>query len=93
MVENDDRLKSVIKKYFNKWKFLSLTMNSEALEMINVEDLTVTSVSGTTFMADIQYRYKGGKDFSGESVRSGLATANIEKTADSYKIISFDRKR
>lgn len=86
-VENDGRLKSMIKNYFNKWKFSSLTA---ATEMINVADLSVKSIWGRTFTAEITFLYKAGVSNQGESVQGGLATVKIEKTADLYKIISFD---
>ena len=86
-VENDGRLKSMIKNYFNKWKFSSLTA---AIEMINVADLSVKSIWGRTFTAEITFLYKAGVSNQGESVQGGLATVKIEKTADLYKIISFD---
>lgn len=86
-VEQDKYLKSVIKKYFNKWKFLpTRTVGQTAMEMVGIEDLSVKSISGTMFIADIKFRWTTN---FGSGIES--ATAEIEKTADSYKVISFDR--
>ena len=84
-LENDDHLKAVIKKYFNKWKFLEIRGLGRVMEIVSVEDLSVKSISGSTFITDIHYRYEG--NFLN---RLGMATSNIEKTANSYRIISFD---
>ena len=84
-VENDDQLKSVIKKYLNT---LGL-MNSHA-RRIGIDyfrDLSVKSISGTTFIVDIIFR----ADTERGQGKMGNATVKVEKTADSYKIISFDR--
>ena len=83
-VENDDHLKSVIKQYFKKQVFIWYTT---ALKISYLKDLSVKSISGTTFVVDIEYEQTNGNISKG-----GSATVKIEKTADSYKIISFDRK-
>lgn len=59
--------------------------------MVDVKYLSIKSISGTTFTADIKYRYQSW----GYSAGSGIeyATSKIEKTARSYKVISFDRKK
>ena len=91
-VENDDHLKSVIKKYFNKQRFrINRFGIVQDIVIADIEDLSVTSVSGTMFIADIKYRYTI-PDY-GSFSHIEYATSKIEKTADSYKIISFDRKR
>ena len=87
-VEKDDHLKSVIKKYFNKQKFQIAFGGGRTVELISFKDLSVKSISGTTFLVDIKYR--AGE---GSIDRLERATAKIEKTANSYKVISFDRKR
>ena len=89
-VEKDDHLKSVIKKYFNRQTFMSVSHvgGGRRIELISFEDLSVKSISGTTFLVDIKYR--AGTGLTGG--RIGYATAKIEKTADSYKVISFARK-
>ena len=89
-VEKDDHLKSVIRKYFNRQKFQTIVGGTRTIELINFEDLSVKSISGTTFTVDVKYR--AGSIGSGSS-KLERATSKIEKTADSYKIISFDRKR
>ncbi|MCZ6839388.1 MAG: hypothetical protein O7G13_08925, partial [Alphaproteobacteria bacterium] len=87
-VEKDDHLKTVITKYFNKQKFMGRS-SARSLEILDIEDLSVKSISGTTVIVDIKYR--AGKFGYGIS-HIEYATANIEKTVDSYKVISFDRK-
>ena len=86
-VENDDHLKKVIKKYFNRRNF---RWWSHKVEMLIITELSAKSISGTTFIVDIKYEQvvPGVRPIS-----TGRATANIEKTVDSFKIISFDRKR
>jgi len=79
----------VIKKYFNRQKFMINAWGGRTVALISFEDLSVKSISGTTFLVDIKYRAGGG--ISGG--RLERATAKIEKTANSYKVISFDRKR
>ena len=89
-VEKDDHLKSVIKTYFNNQKFLKKTDANIVLEILDIEGLSVKSISGTTFIADIKYR----AGIFGTGISSiEYATSKIEKTAESYKIISFDRIR
>ena len=88
-VENDSHLKSVIKKYFKKRKFMIRIGQLAHIVIADIEDLSVKSISGTTFLVDIKYRAGGG--VSGGKLER--ATAKIEKTVDSYKVISFDRKR
>ena len=88
-VEKDSHLKSAIKKHFNRQKFQRILGGTRTVELINFEDLSVESISGTTFLVDIRYRYGWGE--AGSPIE--YATSKIEKTADSYKIISFDRIR
>ena len=90
-VEKDDHLKSVIKKYFNNQKFRINEFGIQDIEMVDVKYVSVKSISGTTFIADIKYRY-ALPDYSSIS-KIEYATSKIEKTAESYKVISFDRKR
>ncbi len=60
------------------------------MEIHEIEYLSVKSISGTSVIVDIKYR--AGRFGYGIS-HIEYATANIEKTVDSYKVISFDRKR
>ena len=83
-VENDDRLKTVIRKHFKGLGFR--LYSTYKLEIAYFHDLSVKSISGATFIVDIEY-----EQMSGPWISYGNATVNIEKTADSYKIISFDR--
>ena len=83
-IEKDGELKTMIRKYFNRLKFTD--RSGRPLRLVYVEDMSITSISGTTFIADIEYQWKQGPNRRMES-----ATAKIEKTAGSYKIISFDR--
>ena len=80
----------MIKKYFNRQKFMINAWGGRTVALISFEDLSVKSISGTTFIADIKCRT--GIFGTGVS-QIEYATAKIEKTANSYKVISFDRKR
>ena len=65
-----------------------MSNHARHLVIASCGDVSVKSISGTTFIIDIEYRQTEG------SVNyRGFATAKIEKTADSYKVISFDRIR
>jgi len=89
-LENDSHLETVIKKYFEKQKFAIPQWGGITIEILDIEKLSVKSISGTRFIADIKYRYGDfGSGYSGIE----YATSTIEKTANSYKVISFDRKR
>ena len=83
-VETDDRLKSVIKRYFKNQHFM--TRSGKRLEIVYVENVSVESVSGTTFIARINYAFT-----TGDVSSLGSTTSKIEKTADSYNIISWER--
>ena len=85
-VENDDRLKSVIKNYFKRQRFIT-GHSSYQVRIVAFYDVSVKSISGTTFIVDLDFETMAGAQFNNLE----KATAKIEKTADSYKIISFDR--
>ena len=88
-VENDDHLKSVIRKHYDEIKFMNQW--SHVLKMHDIEYLSVNAIAGTTFIADI--RYRSSKGIGAGYGKLENATVEIEKTADSYKVISFNRKR
>ena len=81
----------MIKNYFNRQKFRINKFGIQDIEMVDVKYVSVKSISGTTFIADIKHRYEIPDYSSISSIE--YATSKIEKTAKSYKIISFDRKR
>ena len=86
-VENDDQLKSMISKHFKGLRFIFKT--KYVLEIHSFQDLSVISISETTFIVDIKYRTSTDQGYG----KYENATVEIEKTTDSYKIISFDRKK
>ena len=88
-IERAARPQAVIKQYLNRKTVTTADWALNVMEMLNVDYLSVKSISGTTFIVDIAYQWKEERF----DRRAGFATSEIEKTADSYKIISFDRKR
>ena len=58
------------------------------MEMYSITELSVRSISGTTFIVDIKYGIGAGISMARDYEK---ATVKIEKTEDSYKIISYDR--
>ena len=88
-VEEDEHLKPVIKKYSNKQNFMMQQGDYKSAEMQSIEDLSVKSISGTSFAVELKHRLGTGPELG----RIEYATSQIEKTAESYKFISFDGKR
>ena len=93
-IENDDNLKTVIKRYFNDKKFMVSKWGGRTIQMLDIENLSIKSVSESTFMVNIKYRY-GDDGVSGSSGIGGIenGTLKIKKTSTSYEVIRFDRKK
>ena len=85
-VENDDQLKAVIREHFKRLRF---KWNSKYVLVIHsFQDLSIKSISGSTFIVDIQYRSSTDQGYG----QYENAKMKIEKTAESYTVITFDRK-
>jgi competence transcription factor ComK len=89
-VENDYHLKMIIKRYVDNLKIYYFAgRHYGKLEIISVLDVSVKTISGTTFILDISYEYSQEQS---PSTVLGKARMKIEKTAESYKVISSDKK-